>query len=73
VALVAVVAMVTLLVTRAYATAPRRTLRVCADPNTLPFSNDKGEGFENTLAELVARELHADLRFGVPYAKRVRR
>lgn len=33
------------------------TLRVCADPNNLPFSNDKGEGFENALAELVAREL----------------
>jgi mxaJ protein len=32
-------------------------LRVCADPNNLPFSNAKGEGFENELAELVAREL----------------
>jgi len=32
-------------------------LRVCADPNNLPFSNAKGEGFENQLAELVAREL----------------
>ena len=31
--------------------------RVCADPNNLPFSNDKGEGFENKLAELVAKEL----------------
>jgi quinoprotein dehydrogenase-associated probable ABC transporter substrate-binding protein len=30
---------------------------VCADPNNLPFSNRAGEGFENKLAELVAKEL----------------
>ena len=29
-------------------------LRVCADPNNLPFSNAKGEGFENALASLIA-------------------
>jgi mxaJ protein len=34
-----------------------KVLRVCADPNNLPFSNSRGEGFENKLAELVAREL----------------
>ena len=32
-------------------------LRVCADPNNLPYSNDRLEGFENRLAQLVAREL----------------
>jgi mxaJ protein len=32
-------------------------LRVCADPNNLPYSNDRLEGFENRLAELVARDL----------------
>ncbi len=32
-------------------------LRVCADPNNMPFSNDKGEGVENKLAELVASQL----------------
>jgi len=32
-------------------------LRVCADPNNLPFSNDKGEGFENKLAEMFAAKL----------------
>jgi mxaJ protein len=32
-------------------------LRVCADPNNLPFSDRAGEGFENKLAELVGREL----------------
>lgn len=30
------------------------TLRVCADPYNLPFSNEAGEGFENALAERVA-------------------
>jgi len=29
-------------------------LRVCADPNNLPFSNNRGEGFENKIAELLA-------------------
>jgi quinoprotein dehydrogenase-associated probable ABC transporter substrate-binding protein len=38
-------------------------LRVCADPNNLPFSNAKSEGFENKLAELVARELHKTVRY----------
>ncbi|HEU4699153.1 MAG TPA: substrate-binding domain-containing protein [Gemmatimonadales bacterium] len=40
-----------------------RELRVCADPNNLPFSNARGEGFENRLAELVARELGATVRY----------
>jgi mxaJ protein len=42
----------------AAAQAPeQRVLRVCADPNNLPFSNRRGEGFENKLAELVAAQL----------------
>lgn len=40
-----------------------RLLRVCADPNNMPFSNRAGEGFENRLAELVAGEMHADLQY----------
>jgi mxaJ protein len=32
-------------------------LRVCSDPNNLPFSNVRGEGFENKIAELIARDL----------------
>jgi mxaJ protein len=32
-------------------------LRVCADPNNLPFSNDRREGFENELATMVGQEL----------------
>jgi mxaJ protein len=42
---------------------PARELRVCADPNNLPYSNRKLEGFENRLAEMVARDLHASLRY----------
>jgi mxaJ protein len=34
-----------------------KPLRVCADPDNLPFSNQQGQGFENKIAELVAREL----------------
>jgi mxaJ protein len=40
-----------------------RVLTVCADPNNLPFSNRAGQGFENKLAELIARELHARLDY----------
>ena len=35
----------------------RSKLRVCADPSNLPFSNQKEEGFENKIAQLVAKEL----------------
>jgi mxaJ protein len=45
------------------AAAERPVLRVCADPDNLPFSNRRGEGFENRLAELMARELGADLQY----------
>jgi mxaJ protein len=41
----------------------RRVLRVCSDPNNLPFSNERGEGFENRIAALVARDLGADLQY----------
>ena len=40
-----------------------RKLRVCADPNNLPFSNERLEGFENKIADLVARELNADVEY----------
>jgi mxaJ protein len=43
--------------------AEGRELRVCADPNNLPFSNEKGEGFENRLAELIAGELGAEVKY----------
>lgn len=40
-----------------------RELRVCADPNNLPFSNQKMEGFENKIAAVVANELGARLEY----------
>lgn len=40
-----------------------RVLRVCADPNNMPFSNEAGQGFENRIAELIARDLNAKLEF----------
>jgi mxaJ protein len=45
------------------AAADRPNFRVCADPNNLPFSNRLGQGLENKLAQLVARDLSADLKF----------
>lgn len=45
------------------APAPPRTLRVCADPNNLPFSNEKKEGFENKLVEIVAKDLGATIAY----------
>jgi quinoprotein dehydrogenase-associated probable ABC transporter substrate-binding protein len=42
---------------------PRRVLRISADPNNLPFTNDRLEGFENKIAELLAREMQADLLY----------
>src|SRR5437868_5123119 len=41
--------------------ADEKILRVAADPENLPFSNDRLEGFENRLAALVAKELKAEL------------
>ena len=43
--------------------ADARELRVCADPNNLPFSNERGEGFENKIAELIANELGVTLSY----------
>jgi mxaJ protein len=43
--------------------AARPPLRVCADPNNLPFSNRAGEGFENRIAELLAADRHARLEY----------
>jgi quinoprotein dehydrogenase-associated probable ABC transporter substrate-binding protein len=41
----------------------RTELRVCADPNNLPFSNDKKEGFENKIAQLLGDELHLPVSY----------
>jgi quinoprotein dehydrogenase-associated probable ABC transporter substrate-binding protein len=36
---------------------PRKALRVCQDPNNLPFSNTRGEGIENRIAEVFGKAL----------------
>jgi mxaJ protein len=43
--------------------AQARELRVCADPNNLPFSHRDGSGFENRIVELIARDLGASVRY----------
>lgn len=45
------------------APAPARELRVCADPNNLPFSKQDRSGFENRIVELVAKDLGATVRY----------
>ena len=47
------------------ASTPNRQspLRVCPDPNNLPFSNERHDGFENKIATLVARDLHRPLEY----------
>jgi quinoprotein dehydrogenase-associated probable ABC transporter substrate-binding protein len=41
----------------------RDALRVCADPANLPFTNEAGAGFENKIAELLARDLGIPLQY----------
>lgn len=43
--------------------AQTKELRVCADPNNLPFSNMKLQGFENQIASLIAKDLDAHLTY----------
>ncbi|MBS7700020.1 MULTISPECIES: substrate-binding domain-containing protein [unclassified Chelatococcus] len=45
------------------ATAAARELRVCADPNNLPFSNERQEGFENKIVDIIAEELGAKVSY----------
>jgi quinoprotein dehydrogenase-associated probable ABC transporter substrate-binding protein len=45
------------------ATQPRRILRIAADPNNLPFTNDRLEGFENRIAQIVADDLGARIEY----------
>ncbi len=40
-----------------------KVLRVCADPHNMPFSTERGEGFENKLAELLADKLGKGLAY----------
>src|SRR5580658_6507558 len=40
-----------------------KVLRVCADPSNLPFSNEKGEGFENKIAQLLAQDMSLPVKY----------
>ena len=42
---------------------PAEALRVCADPDYLPYSNRAGQGFENKIAEAVAKALSENLEY----------
>ena len=59
----ALLAAMTACVGVAAAAEPQRVLAVCADPSNLPFSNERGEGFENRIAAVLADELHASVRY----------
>ena len=54
-----------LLVAALFMTRPlaARELRVCADPDNLPYSHADGSGFENRIAEVLAADLGAELRY----------
>jgi len=41
----------------------RRVLRVCADPANMPFSDQKGEGFENKIAGIIGDELKVPVEY----------
>jgi mxaJ protein len=40
-----------------------QALRVCADPDNLPYSHENGSGFENRIAQLAADDLGLPLRY----------
>ena len=40
-----------------------KPLRVCADPNNLPFSNEQRAGFENRIADLLAHDMRTTVEF----------
>ncbi len=46
-----------------FAGADARELRVCADPDNLPYSDTSESGFENRIAHLVAADLGATLSY----------
>jgi mxaJ protein len=59
---------ISLLTTAACGRAPEvraatPALRVCADPNNLPFSNSRREGFENRIADLIARDMGRTVKY----------
>jgi mxaJ protein len=47
----------------AVSAAAARTLVVCSDPNNMPFSNRAGEGFENKIAAVIAKDMGVDMSY----------
>jgi hypothetical protein len=45
------------------AVGQEKQFRVCADPENLPFSNRKMEGFENRIADLIAKDFGATVTY----------
>src|ERR1035441_10309662 len=43
--------------------APMAALRVCADPGNMPFSNNRGEGYEQTIAQVIAESLNTGVQY----------
>jgi len=41
----------------------RKVLRVCSTPENLPYANEKGEGYENKIAEIIADELKVPIEY----------
>jgi len=60
---IAAIAAVALAGPAAAGASERPVLTVCADPNNMPFSNKAGQGFENKIAALIARDLNADVAY----------
>jgi mxaJ protein len=58
-----ILCLVVLLGWACYGEQTNRVLRITADPNNLPFTNSKLEGFENKIAQIVARDLGAEIQY----------
>lgn len=63
VAVVTILALLAMPARAGQSTAPDGELRVCADPYLMPFSSEKGTGYENKIAELFAAKLGKQLRY----------
>lgn len=48
---------------QAGASGTAHKLRVCADPNNLPFSNEQQQGFENRIASLIAKDMGDEVEY----------
>jgi quinoprotein dehydrogenase-associated probable ABC transporter substrate-binding protein len=47
----------------AFGAAPMAALRVCADPGNMPFSNERGEGYEQKIAAVIAEALGTTVQY----------